>query len=62
LFIFKVEPLVTQTILTMSLLHVWVLKVVLTVLSMWGQKALGSHQKNILIRVLEINKDFSGLE
>ncbi len=36
---------VTWTILTMSLLPFWVLNVVVALLSMQGQKALGFHQK-----------------
>ncbi len=36
---------VTWTILTMFLLHFWALNVVVVLLSMKGQKALGCHQK-----------------
>ncbi len=39
------ERLMSQTILTMSLLPFWALKVSVALLSMQGQKALGFHQK-----------------
>ncbi len=52
---------VTWTILTMSLLCFCAFIVVVPLLSMEGQRALGFHQ-NILICVLMMNKGLTGLE
>ncbi len=51
----------SQTILTMSLLRFWALNILVKLLSMQGQKALGFH-KNILIFVPKMNKGLMGLE
>ncbi len=45
----------------MSLLRFWALNMVVALLSMQGQKALGFHQ-NILICVLKMNEGLTGLE
>ncbi len=42
-------PDVTWIILTMSLLRFWTLIVVITLLSMEDQKALGFHQKHLIM-------------
>ncbi len=52
---------VTWTILTVSLLPFWALNVLVALLSIQSQKALGFHQ-NILICVLKMNKGLMGLE
>ncbi len=56
-----VEPLITWTILMMSLLPFWALNVAVTLLSMQGQKALGFHKK-ILSGVSKMNEGLTGLE
>ncbi len=56
-----VEPS-TWTILTMSLLSFWALNVVVAVLSMQGQKALGFDQKIFSFVFLRSTKVFKGLE
>ncbi len=45
----------------MSLLPFWVLKVIVALISMRGQKALGFHQ-NIFICVMKMNKGLTGLK
>ncbi len=57
----KVEPLISQTIFSMSLLHFWALNVMVVLLSMENQKALGFHKK-ILICVQKMKKGLKGVE
>ncbi len=60
-FIIQLTTDVMWTILTMSLLPFWALNVVVPLVSMQGQKALGFH-KNTLICVPKMNEGLRGLE